>query len=148
MRDEFCPVRVLILALMCCLTLGSLCPAVNSKVVRHTSSSALLKGKTENVVIGSRGTIQLGRAAEAMVGKSEDFAGVWSINSIIADGETIYFGTTEGYVLGVDPYTMEKVSRVRTKGSVPMMLKIEGTMAYTAREGSLRGLRFPDSPIR
>ncbi|KPK45024.1 MAG: hypothetical protein AMJ65_01305 [Phycisphaerae bacterium SG8_4] len=94
MRDEFCPDRVLILALMCCLTLGSLCPAVNSKVVRHTSSSALLKGKTENVVIGSRGTIQLGRAAEALVVKSEDFTGVWSINSIVTSAETIYFGTS------------------------------------------------------
>ena len=94
MRDKFCPDRVLILALMCCLTLGSLCPAVNSKVVRHTSSSALLKGKTENAVIGSRGTIQLGRAAEAMVVKSEDFADVWSINSIVSIAETIYFGTS------------------------------------------------------
>ncbi len=94
MRDEFCPNCMLILALLLCLILSSLCPAVNSKVVRHTSSSALLKGKTENVVIGSRGTIQLGRAAETMVVKSEDFAGVWSINSIVASAETIYFGTS------------------------------------------------------
>ena len=94
MRDKFCPDRMLIFVLLLCLILSSFCPAVNSKVVRHTSSSALLKGKVEKVVIGSRGTIQLGRAAEAMVVKSEDFADVWSINSIVADGETIYFGTS------------------------------------------------------
>ncbi len=94
MRDKFCPGWVLIFALMWWLTLGSLCPAVNSKVVRHTSSSALLKGKIQNIVIGSRGTIQLGRAAEAMVVKSADFADVWSINSIVTSGETIYFGTS------------------------------------------------------
>jgi len=94
MRDKFCPDWVLVFALLLCLILSSLCPAVNSKVVRHTSSAALLKGKIENVVIGSRGTIQLGRAAEAMVVKSEDFAGVWSINSIVTSAETIYFGTS------------------------------------------------------
>jgi len=94
MRDKFCPDCMLVFALLLCLILSSLCPAVNSKVVRHTSSSALLKGKIENVVIGSRGTIQLGRAAEAMVVKSEDFAGVWSINSIVTSAETIYFGTS------------------------------------------------------
>jgi hypothetical protein len=101
---------MLILALMCCLTLGSLCPAVTSKVVRHTSSSALLKGKTENVVIGSRGTIQLGRAAEAMVVKSEDFAGAWSINSIVTTDDTIYFGTSPNG--GIYKYAAGELTRM------------------------------------
>jgi hypothetical protein len=101
---------MLILALMCCLTLGSLCPAVTSKVVRHTSSSALLKGKTENVVIGSRGTIQLGRAAEAMVVKSVDFAGVWSINSIVTTDDTIYFGTSPNG--GIYKYAAGELTRM------------------------------------
>ena len=110
MRDKFCPDCMLIFAMLLCLILSSLCPAVNSKVVRHTSSSALLKGKIEKVVIGSRGTIQLGRAAETMVDKSEDFAGVWSINSIVADGETIYFGTSPNG--GIYKYALSKLTKI------------------------------------
>jgi hypothetical protein len=110
MRDKFCPDWVLIFALLLCLVLNSLCPAVNSKVVRHTSSSALLKGKIENVVIGSRGTIQLGRAAEAMVVKSEDFAGVWSINTIVTSAETIYFGTSPNG--GIYKYAAGKLTKI------------------------------------
>ena len=78
--------------------------------MRHTSSSALLKGKIENVVIGSRGTIQLGRAAEAMVVKSEDFAGVWSINSIVTSAETIYFGTSPNG--GIYKYALGKLTKI------------------------------------
>ncbi len=110
MRDKFCPDCMLIFAMLLCLILSSLCPAVNSKVVRHTSSSALLKGKIENVVIGSRGTIQLGRAAEAMVVKSEDFAGVWSINSIVTSAETIYFGTSPNG--GIYKYALGKLTKI------------------------------------
>jgi len=50
-----------------CLVLSSACLAVNSKVIRHASSSDLLKGQTEEVVISSRGTIQLGRSAETLL---------------------------------------------------------------------------------
>jgi hypothetical protein len=68
--------------------------AVNSKVVRHTSSADLLKGRTEKVVIGSRGTIQLGRAAETLIDRFRGFNGVWSVNSIVVSGGTVYFGTS------------------------------------------------------
>ena len=44
-----------------------------SKITRQKSSSDLLKGETENVVISSRGTIQLGRSAEVMVEQFEDY---------------------------------------------------------------------------
>ena len=40
----------------------SFCQAVTSKVTRHSSSQDFLKGETNDVVIGSRGTIQLGPA--------------------------------------------------------------------------------------
>lgn len=47
-------------AVALCLILSPACWAVSSKVTRHAKSSDLLKGQTKDVVIGSRGTIQLG----------------------------------------------------------------------------------------
>ena len=47
---------------LACLVLSSASPAVSSKITRHAGSSDLLKGEIENIVIGSRGTIQLGNA--------------------------------------------------------------------------------------
>ncbi len=43
------------------------------------------------MVIGSRGTIQLGRRAEILVKQFDD---VWSINSIVSIGDTVYVGTS------------------------------------------------------
>ncbi|MBE3145079.1 MAG: hypothetical protein IMZ61_14345, partial [Planctomycetes bacterium] len=68
-----------------------LCPAVTSKVTRHDSSREFQKGETNDVVIGSRGTIQLGRRAEILVKQFDD---VWSINSIVSIGDTVYVGTS------------------------------------------------------
>ncbi|MGA2173056.1 MAG: hypothetical protein ABSG82_08645 [Sedimentisphaerales bacterium] len=70
---------------------ASFCPAVTSKVTRHRSSQDFLKGDTNDAVIGSRGTIQLGRSAEVLVKQFED---VWSINSIVANGDKVYVGTS------------------------------------------------------
>ena len=70
---------------------ASLCPAVTSKVTRHDSSREFQKGETNDVVIGSRGTIQLGRRSEILVKQFDD---VWSINSIVSIGDTVYVGTS------------------------------------------------------
>lgn len=110
MRHRFCLHYRLALAALSCLIFGSLCQAVTSKVVRHSSSSDLLKGKVEKVVIGSRGTIQLGRAAEALTVDFDGFGGVWSINSIVADGETLYFGTSPNG--GIYKYASQKLTRI------------------------------------
>jgi len=67
------------------------CWAVASKITRHTSATDLSKGRTENVVVGSKGTLQLGRAAQSLVGEFED---VWSINSIVIKDGTVYLGTS------------------------------------------------------
>jgi hypothetical protein len=88
----------------------SLCQAVSSKVVRHSSSSDLLKGKVKNTVISSRGTIQLGRAAEAMKGDFEQFAKAWSINSIVVNDKTIYFGTSPNG--GIYRYASGKLTKI------------------------------------
>lgn len=77
-----------------CLVWSSTCPAVTSKVVRHRSSVELLKGRMEKVIIGSRGTIQLGRAGETLIDRFRGFDDVWSVNSIVVSGGTVYFGTS------------------------------------------------------
>jgi hypothetical protein len=95
-----------------CLVLSSACLAVNSKVIRHASSSDLLKGQTEEVVISSRGTIQLGRSAETLLEeeKFEDLGGVWSINSIVVSGGTVYFGTSPNG--GIYKYSLNKLTKI------------------------------------
>ena len=60
--------------LLICLW-DSACWAVTSKVTRHSSSVDLLRGQTEDIVVSSEGTIQLGRAAEALVEKFEEVSG-------------------------------------------------------------------------
>ncbi len=83
-------VRVVALVLIVAL---AACPgwAVTSKITRQSSNKDLVEGKTEAVVISSRGTIQLGRAAKVL---AKEFAGVWSVNSIVVSGGTIYLGTS------------------------------------------------------
>ncbi|MFH1369796.1 MAG: hypothetical protein ABII09_00685 [Planctomycetota bacterium] len=65
--------------------------AVTSKVTRHSSSRDFTKGEPNDVVIGSRGTIELGRRTEVLVKQFED---VWSINNIVVIGDTVYIGTS------------------------------------------------------
>jgi hypothetical protein len=93
-----------------CLLLGTASFAVNSKVIRHNSSSDMLKGEMEKVVIGSRGTIQLGRAAKSLVDEQEDFTDVWSINSIVVSGGTVYFGTSPNG--GIYKYSLNKITKI------------------------------------
>ena len=85
------------------------CWAVSSKVTRHTSSADLLKGRTEDVVVGSDGTIQLGRSAEMLVEAGED---VWSINSIIVSAGTVFLGTSPNG--GIYKYTLGKLCPIST----------------------------------
>ncbi|TKJ39409.1 MAG: hypothetical protein CEE38_01325 [Planctomycetes bacterium B3_Pla] len=110
MKNRFGIDNRLTLAFLVCLALASACLAVSSKITRHTSSADLLKGKIEKVVIGSRGTIQLGRAAEAVVKDFEGFADVWSINSIVISGGTIYFGTSPNG--GIYKYGLNKLTKI------------------------------------
>ncbi len=110
MRDRIGPHLIAVLAALLCLVLDSVCPAVSSKVVRHTSSADLLKGETEKVVIGSRGTIQLGRSAEAVIKQFKGFSDVWSVNSIVVSGGTVYFGTSPNG--GIYKYSLNKVTKI------------------------------------
>jgi hypothetical protein len=130
----FCAFSFLFLA---CLA-GPYCLAVTSKVTRHSSSEDLLKGRTKDVVVGSEGTLQLGRAAEVIIENFNDpcravnakksVSEPWSINSIVVSGETIYLGTSPNggiykYALGkltkIYPTEPEKSKSVKTTGREP-----------------------------
>lgn len=100
---------------MCLLTtacglsflLASQILAVGTKITRQSTSADLLEGKRQGVVIGSRGTIQLGRAAEVLADKFED---VWSVNSIVAANGTIYLGTSPNG--GIYKYSLGKLTKI------------------------------------
>ena len=110
MRNKFGVSCILTFTVLLCLVQASACLAVSSKIVRHKSSADLLKGKAEGLVIDSRGTIQLGRAAETPVEEFEDFEDVWSINSIIISGGAVYFGTSPNG--GIYKYSLNKLSKI------------------------------------
>ena len=110
MRNKFGVSYILIFTALLCLVPDSACLAVSSKIVRHKSSADLLKGEAEKLVIGSRGTIQLGRAAETPIEDFEDFEDVWSINSIVVSGGTVYFGTSPNG--GIYKYSLNKLSKI------------------------------------
>ncbi|HUV40385.1 MAG TPA: hypothetical protein VMW23_01185 [Sedimentisphaerales bacterium] len=81
--------------------------AVSSKVSRDSTSQQMLKGRTEDVVIGSDGTIELGLAAEVLFEGQED---VWSVNAVVAGPEAIFFGTSPNGA--VYRYIMGKLEKI------------------------------------
>lgn len=83
----FCILGILFFA---CLSFSD-CQAVSSKTTRHKSSEDFLAGQIKDVVVGSQGTLQLGRSATVLVEKFED---VWSINSIVVSGGDVFVGTS------------------------------------------------------
>jgi hypothetical protein len=96
------------------------CRAVTSKVTRHSSSEDLLKGRTKDIVVGSEGTLQLGRAAEVIIERFEDVRRTanakesvsqpWSINSIVVSGGTVYLGTSPNG--GIYRYSLGKLTKI------------------------------------
>jgi len=115
------------------LVVTFVCPgwAVSSKVTRQTDSSDLLKGQIENVVIGSRGTIQLGRAAEVLVAEFED---VWSINSIVVSGGTVYIGTSPNGA--IYKYSLGELTKIYQMESSPAL---EGNKEGTISQKTVNG---------
>ncbi len=81
--------------------------AVTSKVTHHSTAEELLKGKTEDIVISSKGTLQLGRKWERL---TKDFNDVWSINSIVPSGGKIYIGTSPNG--GIYRYSLGEIEQV------------------------------------
>ena len=81
--------------------------AVTSKVTRQSTSKELLAGESDGVVVTSRGAIQLGRAAKVL---ATEFEEVWSVNSIVVSGGTIFIGTSpNGHVY---KYSLGKLTKI------------------------------------
>jgi hypothetical protein len=110
MKDILCPNVKITLIVLLSLIFVPVSLAVTSKITRQNSSTEMLKGKLEKIVIGSRGTIQLGRASKSLADESTDFSDVWSINSIVVSGGTAYFGTSPNG--GVYKYSLNKISKI------------------------------------
>ena len=81
--------------------------AVTSKITYHRTAEELLKGKAEGVIIGSKGTLQLGRKWEKLAG---DFNDVWSVNSIVLSGGKVYLGTSPNG--GIYRYSLGSVEEI------------------------------------
>ena len=97
----------LLSGIVVCLIFSLRCPAVTSNVTRHSTNVDLLKGKTVDVVVGSKGILQLGRAAETLV---EDFEDVWSINSVVVSGGAVFLGTSPNG--GIYKYSLGKLTKI------------------------------------
>ncbi|MHC4114477.1 MAG: hypothetical protein ACYSSL_04050 [Planctomycetota bacterium] len=83
------------------------CFAVSSQITHHSSGADFLKGKAKDIVVSSQGTIQLGLASEVLVEKFED---VWSINSIVVSGGTVFVGTSPNG--GIYKYEWGRVTKI------------------------------------
>ncbi|MCK4752170.1 MAG: hypothetical protein KAS75_01895 [Planctomycetes bacterium] len=113
------------------LLLASLCFAVTSEVTHHTSGEDLLKGQSEDVVVGSQGTIQLGRAAEVLIEKfssaenAESDLQPWSVNTIVSSGGTVYIGTSPNGA--IFKYRLGKLTKIYPEQSQkpPVAQKVE-----------------------
>jgi hypothetical protein len=99
--------RYMLSAVLICLIMDLPCLAVTSGITRHSTNVDLIKGKTIDVVIGSKGILQLGRAAETLV---ENFEDVWSINSVVVSGGTVFLGTSPNG--GIYKYSLGKLTKI------------------------------------
>jgi hypothetical protein len=69
--------------------------AVTSVITRHAQSEDFLKGKLENLMVDSDGTLRTARRADVLI-RQEALVSVWTINTLLAepDGSAIYLGTS------------------------------------------------------
>ncbi len=110
--------------------------AVSTKITRQESGADFLKGQSENVVIDLRGTIQLGRASQVVV---EKFENVWSINSIVVSGGTVYIGTSPNG--GIYKYSLGELTKI-----YPLESDQSPPSAVLRRTGSQKNPTTEDPP--
>ncbi|MEN6338159.1 MAG: hypothetical protein ABFE01_28210 [Phycisphaerales bacterium] len=114
--------RIGVVALLAAvLVSSSTSMAVTSKVTRQASSKDLLAGKANGVIVTSRGTIQLGRAAKVL---ATEFDGVWSVNSVVVSGGTIFLGTSPNG--NIYRYSLGKLTKIYPTEQESPALKPEG----------------------
>lgn len=89
------------------IVLQSRCMGISSKITSQKSGVDFSEGEVKDVVVGSQGTIELGRAAEKLV---ENFEDAWSLNAIVVNGGTVYVGTSPNG--GIYEYTLGKLKKI------------------------------------
>lgn len=101
--------------------------AVTSKVTHQSTAEDFLMGEAKDVMIGSKGTLQLGRKSERL---TKDFNDVWSINSVAAVGGKIYIGTSpNGGVFRYDEGKLKEIySAVRTNNKADKPADVNETV--------------------
>jgi len=104
MKPGFFRLFVLLISL---LFIQNISLAVNSQIIRQSSSEDLIKGTTENVIVSSHGTITLGRVCEQL---ASDFKDVWSVNCIALSGSTVFVGTSPNG--GIYKYSLGEVTKL------------------------------------
>lgn len=109
------------IVLVTALIFAGTASAVTSKIVKHSSSEDFLKGETENVVISSRGTLELGLESETLVKNFED---AWSVNQIVVTGTDIYIGTSPNG--GIYRYNRNGLEKIYPKKEKTQTDKNEG----------------------
>lgn len=107
MRYKYLTNGLLSAVILCVILTASTSYGVTSKLKRYGWNGKELKGKTTNVVLSSEGTIKLGRASEPL---GETFEDVWSINSIVVDGGTVFLGTSPNG--GIYKYSLGRLTKV------------------------------------
>jgi len=105
---------VLLIISLACLAAPDIGLAVTTKITRHATSADFLKGHTENVVVGSLGTVSLGQTAQILAEKLDN--DVWSINSIVVSGPTVFIGTSPNG--GIYKYSLGELTQIYPLGSV------------------------------
>lgn len=84
-------IRVVLLGI---LMLALPAQAVTSVITRQNQSEDFLKGKIENIMIDSDGTLRLARKSETVI-EPDSLIGVWTINTLLAEsGGAVYCGTS------------------------------------------------------
>jgi hypothetical protein len=96
--------RLGLILLICTAGIGY---TVTSRIVKESDSKAFLKGETENIVVSSRGTLELSLQSEVVADGFED---IWSINQIVTIGNDIYLGSSPNG--GIYKYSMGEVKKI------------------------------------
>jgi len=103
-----------------CLCPQRLCFAVTSRIEKHTTAEQFLKGEVKDVIIGSRGTLELGRGSEVLAerfeaDRTEPNCGVktnqpWSVNCLAVGSGEMYIGTSPNG--GIYRYSLGRLEKV------------------------------------
>jgi hypothetical protein len=106
--------------LVFCIFRQQVCVAVTSKIERHSTAEQFLKGEVEDVIIGSRGTMELGRGAGVLVEKFEadqtepnsnvQIKEPWSVNCLVVNSGAIYIGTSPNG--GIYRYSLGRLEKI------------------------------------